>query len=149
MQRTRVPGSAVMAVSLAVLLGGCGVQDRAEDGELPAFGSMDEAFSAVDAVLGCESDPAGEPIAPMDGGLLASEQRLCADNVQVDLYPDERSLEKSYGIWSGSQQGEVRLVRGGNWMVVDLTAVATGDPTPWDIEHLADELHGEYVVAGT
>ncbi|MBG6226093.1 hypothetical protein IWX63_002679 [Arthrobacter sp. CAN_A2] len=109
---------------------------------------MDEAYAAVDEVLGCDAGPAGEPIVPADGGALTSEQKLCSENVQIDLYPDEDSLQKALEIWSGSNQGEVHLARGSNWMVADITDVATGEPTTWDIEGLADELNGEYSVTG-
>jgi hypothetical protein len=77
------------------------------------------------------------------------EQRLCSENVQIDLYPDEAALAGGFEMWSGAHQGEVQLVRGRNWMVVDVTGVATGQPTTWDIERLAGELHGAYSVAGT
>jgi hypothetical protein len=73
---------------------------------------------------------------------------LCSENVQIDLYLDEDALQKALEIWTGSNQGEVHLARGRNWMVVDVTDVATGEPTTWDIEGLADELNGEYSVAG-
>ena len=83
-------------------------------------------------------------IVPADGSALTSEQKLCSENVQIDLYSDEDALRKALEIWTGSDQGEVQLARGSNWMVVDLTDVATGESTTWDIEGLADELNAEY-----
>ncbi|MUK02955.1 hypothetical protein GM708_14115 [Vibrio cholerae] len=112
------------------------------------FASMDEAYSAVDGVLGCEADAIGDPIVPSDGGALTSEQKLCAENLQIDLYPDAKALEAGLDIWNGSTQGEVQLARGSNWMVVDLTGVVTGEPTSWDIEGLAGELDAEFSVVG-
>jgi hypothetical protein len=141
-------GVAVAAVLASGLLAGCSAQAQAGSEDLPAFGSMDEAYAAVDEVLECESDPVGDPIVPADGSALTSEQRLCSENVQIDLYPDEDSLQEGFEIWSGSHQGEVQLVRGSNWMVVDVTDVATGEPTTWDIKGLAEKLNGEYTVAG-
>jgi hypothetical protein len=85
---------------------------------------------------------------PLDGGALASEQELCLPYGQVDFYPDQGTLERGLEIWRGSSQGEVRIVHGGNWMVVDLTEVATGEPAPADLKALADELGAEYAVVG-
>ncbi|WP_354179296.1 hypothetical protein [Arthrobacter sp. UYP6] len=150
MKQRRILGGSVTAAFLAAgVITGCGSQNAPEDGGLASFGSLEEAYTAVDKVLGCEADPIGDPIVPMDGGQLTSEQRLCADHVQVDLYPDENAQQKSYEIWRNSDQGEVRLVRGTNWMVVDLTDVATEDQTQWDLEGLAKELNGEYTQAGS
>ncbi|MBE0011754.1 hypothetical protein DXT87_18615 [Arthrobacter sp. AET 35A] len=109
---------------------------------------MDEAYAAVDRALGCDVDPVGEPIVPTDESVLTSEQKLCSENVQIDLYSSDDALQKALEIWNGSHQGEVRLALGGNWMVVDVTGVATGESTTWDIEGLAKELNAEYSVAG-
>ena len=131
----------------AVMLTGCAPQQEA--GSLPAFDSIDEAYNAVDTVLECEDNPVGDPIVPMgDGVPLTSEQRLCFENVQVDLYSDEESLQQSFDIWADSHQGEVHLVRGRNWLVVDVTGVATGERTTRDLKHLAEELDGQYAVVG-
>ncbi|WP_146067450.1 hypothetical protein [Arthrobacter sp. SX1312] len=148
MHQGRSPVAAAAAVLTVGLLAGCSTPGQAHTDAPPAFTSMDEAYAAVDDVLGCEAEPAGDPIVPADGGALTSEQKLCSENVQIDLYPDEDSLRKAFEIWTGSNQGEVHLARGSNWMVVDVTAVATGEPTTWDIEGLAEDLHGEYAVAG-
>ena len=129
-------------------LAGCGAPGQAETGALPAFTSMDEAYAAVDGVLECDVDPVGEPIVPADGGALTSEQKLCFENVQIDLYSDEKSLQKALDLWNGSDQGEVHIARGSNWMVVDLTDVATGESTTRDIEGVADELDAEYSATG-
>lgn len=141
-------GSLALALLTAGLLTGCGSQDPPSSDNLPSFVSMDEAYAAVDEILTCESDPVGEPIVPMAGGRLTSDQKLCAENVQIDLYPDEEALQGSYELWNGSQQGAVHLVRGANWMVVDVTVAAAGEATPWDLEGLAEELNGEYTQAG-
>jgi hypothetical protein len=130
------------------LLAGCGTSGQADNEALPAFTSMDEAYAAVDEVLGCDAEPAGEPIVPADGSPLTSEQKLCSENVQIDLYPDEASLQKALEIWTGSNQGEVQVARGSNWMVVDVTDVATGESSTRDIEGVAEELNGEYTVTG-
>lgn len=144
----RFSGVAAVAVLATGLLAGCSAQAQEDSEDLPAFGSMDEAYAAVDEVLECESDPAGYPIVPADGSALTSEQRLCSENVQIDMYLHEDSLQQAFEMWSESHQGEVRLVRGSNWMVVDMTDVVTGEPTTWDIEGLAEKLNGEYTVAG-
>ncbi|WP_394250397.1 hypothetical protein [Arthrobacter pityocampae] len=130
------------------LLAGCGTAGQADADALPAFASMGEAYAAVDGVLGCDAAPAGKPITPADGGALTSEQKLCSENVQIDLYLDEDALQEALEIWTGSNQGEVHLARGRNWMVVDVTGVATGEPTTWDIEGLAEKLNGKYSVTG-
>ena len=148
MKRRRSLCTAVVTVLTVGLLAGCGTPGQADTQALPAFTSMDEAYAAVDGVLGCDAEPTGEPITPADGAALTSEQKLCSENVQIDLYPDEDALQKALEIWTGSNQGEVHLARGSNWMVVDVTDVATGEPTTWDIEGLAEELNGEYSVAG-
>lgn len=137
----------MMLLLPAVMLTGCTPAQETES--LAAFDSIDEAYKAVDAVLACEEEPAGDPIVPMgDGVPLTSAQRLCFENVQVDLYTDERALQQSFDIWSDTNQGKIHLVRGRNWLVVDVTDVATGQPTTSDLEHLAEEVGGEYTVAG-
>lgn len=139
----------VVAISLvAVPLTGCtGQQPTRED--LKSFGSIDEAYAAVNAVLGCDSKAVGDPVAPMgDGVRLTSSQRLCSENVQIDLYPSQDALEKSYQTWADSNQGKIPLVRGSNWMVVDLSQIASGRPSSFDIERLAEKLNGEYAVVG-
>lgn len=148
MKRRRSLITAVVTVLTVGLLAGCGTPGQADTGALRAYTSMDEAYAAVDGVLGCDAEPAGEPITPADGGALTSEQKLCSENVQIDFYLNEDALQKALEIWTGSNQGEVHLARGRNWMVVDVTDVATGEPTTWDIEGLADRLNGEYSVAG-
>lgn len=137
---------AVVALGLTV---GCGNQNQPEDEGTPSFASIEEVYGAVDRVLSCEVDPIGDPIVPADGVKLTSEQWLCAEDVQVDLYPDENAQQKGYEIWTNSGQGEVRLVRGTNWMVVDATGVTKSEPATWDLKGLAEELNGEYVEAGT
>lgn len=110
---------------------------------------MDEAYTAVDDILDCASDPAGEPIVPMgDGVKLTSAQKLCFENVQIDLYADEDALRESYQILSDTNQGKVHLVHGKNWMVVDVSEMATAQPSKRNIERLAKELNGEYAVVG-
>ena len=139
-----------VAISLvAVPLTGCaGQQPRGEDPQ--SFGSIDEAYAAVDDVLGCDSKPSGDPVVPMgDGVRLTSAQRLCSENVQIDLYPDQDAPEKSYQILADSSQGKIPLVRGNNWMVVDLSHMAGGQVSTFDLERLAEKLNGEYAVVGT
>jgi hypothetical protein len=148
MERRRLPRTAVATALMMGSLAGCGTPGHVETKSLPAFSSMDEAYAAVDGVLGCDADPVGEPIVPADGSALASEQQLCSENLHIDLYPNEEVLQKALEIWTGSDQGEVRIARGSNWMVVDVTEVATGEPTSWDIEGLAEDLEGEYSTTG-
>lgn len=140
----------VVAISLvAVPLTGCaGQPPRGED--LQSFGSIDEVYAAVDDVLGCDSKPGGDPVVPMgDGVRRTSAQRLCSANVQIDLYPNQDALEESYQIWADSSQGKIPLVRGNNWMVVDLSQIAGGQVSTFDLERLAEKLNGEYAVVGT
>lgn len=111
---------------------------------------MDEAYAAVNDVLGCEADPVGDPIVPMGDGIrLASAQKLCFEKVQVDLFADEKAFRETYQILSDSTQGKIHLVHGKNWMVVDFTEIATGQPSTRDIGHLVEELNGEYVIVGS
>ncbi len=84
-----------------------------------------------------------------DGVPLTSEQKLCFENVQLDLYPDQNALQESYQILSDTNQGKIHLVHGKNWMVVDLSQMATGQPSTKNIERLAKELNGEYAVVGS
>jgi hypothetical protein len=70
---------------VAVLLTGCSDQEHSTGQEPPEYGPMDEAYSAVDAALGCESDPAGQPIVPVLNVQLTSEQKLSAEHVQLDI----------------------------------------------------------------
>lgn len=133
----------------AVALAGCASPRQSGREALPAFRAIGEAFSAVDQVLGCEDEPSGAPIVPMgDGVPLPSEQRLCAENVQIGLYASEDALQESFEMWADSHQGEVHIVRGANWLVIDVTDVATDQPSSWNIERVAEELGGEYSVAG-
>ena len=139
-----------VAISLvAVPLTGCaGQQPKGEDPQ--SFGSIDEAYAAVDDILGCDSKPGGDPVVPMgDGVRLTSAQRLCSENVQIDLYPNQDALEKSYQMLTDSSQGKIPLVRGNNWMVVDFTQIAGGQVSTFNLERLAEKLNGEYAVVGT
>lgn len=83
-----------------------------------------------------------------DGVRLTSGQRLCFENVQIDLYTDHNALHEGYQILSDTHQGKVHLVRGKNWMVVDFIEMATGQPSTRNIERLAKELNGEYATVG-
>lgn len=146
---------AAALLGIAVLFTGCTSQEQpgnedapASSEDLPAFESLDEAYAAVDKSLGCESDPAGEPIVPMSDGQLTSEQRLCAEHVQVDMYPSSDRLQQSLDMYAETTQGELQLVRGENWMVLDTTVLAADEPTSWDFEKLAEDLSGEYIVTG-
>jgi hypothetical protein len=148
-KRRRLLDIAVVTFLVGVPLTGCGVQAQPGGENLHAFSSMDEAYTAVDDILDCESDSAGEPIVPMGDGIkLTSAQKLCFENVQIDLYADEDALRESYQILSDSNQGKVHLVHGKNWMVVDVSEMATGQPSKRNIERLAKELNGEYAVVG-
>ena len=83
-----------------------------------------------------------------DGVRLTSAQKLCFENVQIDLYTDQKALQESYQILSDTNQGKVHLVHGKNWMVVDFSQMATGQPSTRNIERLAKELNGEYAIVG-
>lgn len=149
-KRRRSLDIAVATFLVAVPLTGCAAQDQPRGENLQAFSSIDEAYTAVDDILDCETDPVGEPIVPMgDGVPLTSEQKLCFENVQLDLYPDQNALQESYQILSDTNQGKIHLVHGKNWMVVDLSQMATGQPSTKNIERLAKELNGEYAVVGS
>jgi hypothetical protein len=143
----RVLALAIFLVSIP--LTGCAPQDQPSVENLQTFNSIDEAYTAVDNILGCESDPAGDPVVPMgDGVPLTSAQKLCFENVQLDFYRDENALWESYQLLSDSHQGKIHLVQGGNWMVVDFSQMATGQPSTRNIERVANELDGEYAVLG-
>ncbi|MBG6180939.1 hypothetical protein [Arthrobacter sp. CAN_A1] len=147
MKRT-IRMAAAIAVGSSMALTGCGQQTVSPN--LPAFATIDDAYDAVDRVLDCEPDPAGLPIVPMgDGVELTSDQILCAEHLQIDLYPDGDSLQQSHDIWATSHQGAVHLVRGGNWMVVDVSEAAVGEPSARDFEALAEELGGQHLVVGS
>jgi hypothetical protein len=134
---------------IAVSLTGCAAETRPRDGNLPVFSSIDEAYAAVDDILDCEPDPVSEPTVPMgDGVRLTSAQKLCFENVQIDLYADQNALQESYQILSDTNQDKIHLVRGKNWMVVDFSQIATGQPSTRNIERLANELNGEYAIVG-
>lgn len=147
--RVSLQGIALAILLAAISLTGCAPQDQPSRKDLQTFSSIDEAYAAVDNILGCEVNPAGEPVVPMgDGVPLTSAQKLCFENVQLDLYPDQNALEDSYQLLSDSHQGKIHLVQGGNWMVVDFSQMATGQPSTRNIERLANELSGEYAVVG-
>jgi hypothetical protein len=134
---------------VAVPVTGCIVKEQPGGEDLQAFSSMDEAYTAVNDVLACEADPVGDPIVPMGDGIrLASAQKLCFEKVQIDLFADEKAFRETYQILSDSNQGKIHLVHGVNWMVVDFTEMATGQPSTRDIERLAEKLNGEYVTVG-
>lgn len=141
---------AVAAFLAAITLGGCVAQEQPQGENLQGFSSMDDAYTAVDDILDCEPDPVGEPIVPMgDGVRLTSAQKLCFANVQVDLYSGQKALGESYRMLSDSNQGKIHLVYGKNWMVVDFTEMAVGQPSTRDIERLVKELNGEYAIVGS
>lgn len=148
-KRRRSLDIAVAAFLVAGSLTGCAAQEYPKGENLLVFSSIDEAYTAVDDILGCESDPAGDPIVPMgDGVPLTSAQKLCFENVQLDLYKDQSALQETYRMLSDSNQGKVHLVHGKNWMVVDFSQMATGQPSTSNIQRLAKELNGEYSVVG-
>jgi hypothetical protein len=149
MKCSRLLDLAVAIFLVAVPLTGCAGQQLGRGGP-QSFGSIDEAYAAVDDVMGCDPKPVGDPVVPMGDGIpLTSAQRLCSKNVQIDLYPNQDALEKSYQIWADSSQGKIPLIRGSNWMVVDLSQIASGQPSTFNIERLAEKLNGEYAVVGT
>jgi hypothetical protein len=150
MKRGRLVEVAVATFLVAVPLTGCATPDQPQVENLRTFSSIDEAYTAVDGILGCESDPVGEPIVPMgDGVPLTTAQKLCFENVQLDLYPDQNALRESYQLLPDSNQGKIHLVYGKNWMVVDFSRMASGQPSTWNNERLAKELNGEYASLGT
>ena len=150
MTKCRCLKLAVATLLLAAPLTACTPQDQPRGENLRAFSSIDEAYVAVDGVLGCESDPVGEPIVPMgDGVPLTSAQKLCFENVQLDLYPDQEALQEGYRLLADSNQGKIHLVHGRNWMVVDFNLVESRQPSTWNAERLAKELNGEYASVGT
>ena len=150
MRRRSFLNIATAAFLVALPLTGCGGQEQPRGENLQGFTSIDEAYTVVDNILGCDSDPVGEPIVPMgDGVKLTSAQKLCFENVQVDLYADQDALRDSYQILSDSNQGKVHLVHGKNWIVVDFSEMATGQPSTRNVQRLAKELNGEYAVVGT
>ncbi|MGF9647088.1 hypothetical protein AAIH32_03890 [Pseudarthrobacter oxydans] len=141
---------AVSTLLVAVPLTACAPQDQPRGENLRTFSSIDEAYVAVNEILGCEADPAGEPIVPIgDGVPLTSAQKLCFENVQLDLYSDQKALQESYRLLSDSNQGKIHLVHGMNWMVVDFSRLGSGQPSTWNAERLAKELNGEYASVGT
>jgi len=150
MKRKHLADIAIAISLLAVSLTGCAGQQPASK-DLQSFSSMDEAYAAVDEILECDSAAAGNPVVPMsDGGRLTSAQRLCSEYVQIDLYPNQGALEEGYQTWTDSSQGQIPLVRGTNWMVVDLSNIAGGgQSSTMDLQGLADKLKGEYAVVGT
>jgi hypothetical protein len=148
MKRRRFLNSAVAISLMAVPLTGCAGQEPGRE-NLQSFGSIDEAYAAVNDIVDCDSKPVGDPVVPMgDGVRLTSAQRLCSENVQIDLYPNQDALEESYQTWAASRQGKIPLVRGSNWMVVDLSQIATGQQSTLNIERLAEKLNGVYAVVG-
>ncbi|MFK0038481.1 hypothetical protein ACIQTW_01410 [Paenarthrobacter sp. NPDC090517] len=149
MKRRHLTDIAIAITILVVPLTGCAGQQSASK-DLPTFSSIDEAYAAVDEILECDSEAAGNPVVPMgDGGRLASAQRVCSANVQIDLYPNPGALDESYQTWADSSQGKIPLVRGANWMVVDLSRIAGGQSSTMDLQGLADKLSGVYAVVGS
>lgn len=148
MKRRRLPEIAV-AVSLTVVpLTACAGQQSGSE-NLQSFSSIEEAYAAVDEVLSCDSEAVGDPVVPMgDGVRLTSAQRLCAEHVQIDLYPNHDALMESYQILADSRQGTIPIVRGNNWMVVDLSQIAGGQPSGFNVERLTEKLKCEYAVVG-
>lgn len=145
-----LPKIAMAAFLVAVPVTGCGAKEQPGGENLQGFSSMDEAYTAVSDVLGCEADPVGDPIVPMGDGIrLASAQKLCFEKVQIDLFADEKAFRETYQILSDSTQGKIHLVHGKNWMVVDFTEIATGQPSTRDIGRLVEGLNGEYVIVGS
>lgn len=84
-----------------------------------------------------------------DGVPLTSAQKLCFQNVQLDLYPDQNALKESYQLLADSNQGEIHLVYGKNWMVIDFSRMGSRQPPTWNTERLAKELNGKYASVGT
>ena len=96
--RVRLLDLALATPLVAMPLTGCAPQDQPSRENLQTFNSIDGANTAVDNILGCEADPAGELVVPTgDGVPLTSAQKLCFENVQLNLYPDQDVLpERSW-----------------------------------------------------
>ena len=62
MMRVRLQDLAFTALLAVIPLTGCAPLDQPSRGNLNTFSSIDEAYTAVDGILGCESDPAGEQL---------------------------------------------------------------------------------------
>ena len=148
MMQRRTLWTSIGICAAGALLSGCSAANPASTDDLRTFTSMDEAFAAVDEQLDCDPDAAGEPVVPHDDGQLTSDQALCLPHVQLDLYPDHETVERALEVWSDTRQGDVPIAHGSNWMVVDLTEVATGEPSSVDLEGLASATNAEYDVVG-
>ena len=150
MMRARLTVTALAAVSVAALLAGCTPPETPARDALHTFTSLDEVFTSVDQVLGCDAAPAGRPVVAMgrDGIPLASSQKQCADHIQVDFYRDQDALAETYRMLSDSSQGTIHLAHGTNWMVVDLSGISGGQPSGADLERVAAALDGTYAVVG-
>ncbi|MGO3886393.1 MAG: hypothetical protein ACTJHU_08855, partial [Mycetocola sp.] len=137
-------GGAIIAGS--VLMTGCSPGGDAHSQSV-SFARMDEAYAAVDGVIGCTADADDMPVAPMDGSAtLATDQRMCVPLIQLDLYADHDAVRDSLEVWSRSEQGEVHVVSGDNWMLVDLSRIDGGQASEKDLSAVADELGGRYEV---
>jgi hypothetical protein len=147
------PGNRFFLVAVLGLVGivsACGSEGAAGQ-ELPEFASLDDAYQAVDAVLGCAADVGDPPTKhPLSGG-PTGESVLCTKTVEVLWFDGQEAYDNVYALYAAAagNPGSVYLVEGQNWFVADVAEVAIGVEDPQrnlKLEDLAENLGAKYAV---
>lgn len=136
----------LMALGLVGAVAGCG----GGPDELPAFGSLEATYQAVDEVVDC-SDDAPEPAVKLPGsGEPTGESVMCTSTVEVLWFDSDEARENVYDLLADTAgaAGSVYFVEGNNWFVVDGAEVMVGavPERRIDMEQLADALDARYTV---
>jgi hypothetical protein len=148
---SRHPGNHFTVVAVLVgLVTACGSASGAGQ-ELPEFASLEDAYQAVDAVLGCTDDVGDPPTKfPLEGG-PTGESVLCTRTVEVLWFDSQEAYDNVYELYGAAARnpGSVYLVEGHNWFVADVAEVAIGVEDPernTNLEALAENLGAKYAV---
>jgi hypothetical protein len=118
---------------------------------MPEFSSLEDAYEAVDAVLGCAQDVGDPPTKhPLSGG-PTGESVLCTKTVEVLWFDSQEAYDNVYELYvaAAGNPGSVYLVEGRNWFVADVAEVAIGVVDPrrnTNLEALAEHLGAKYAV---
>ena len=147
-----MPVKKIPALAMIVLLSaGAAACSRGEEA-LPAFGSLNDAYDAVDSAVNCDANPPAPTEKVLDPPGPTGESRMCTNTVEVLWFDSSSSQQKVFDMLSsiGKPGNPVEFATGQNWFVADYSAVPDG-PTPdrdVDMRDLAQKLNAHYLVAG-
>lgn len=119
---------------------------------LPAYGSMDDVYRAVDGHVGCASHTHGDPVAMSSSIQPAGDSRMCTNSVEILWFQTSETHQeaRSAAASAADPSGAVYIVEGANWFVVDLSEVRPRSFPDREInmKELAAALNAKYSIEG-